>query len=672
MPDRTLEQLQRQVEELERTVEALRRSEAAQRDRERDLLAILTNTPAPIYLKDSELKYVLVNRRFAELAHVTTDILRGKTDYDVFPKAVADLFHQQDEEVIRAGQPREFEETIPLPDGEFTFITVKFPILDAAGRLHAVGGFCTDITGRKTLESDRRETERRLAQSEEKFRSVVEKSDLGIAIINDRQQYTYANDEFYRLTGYSAAEIYGRDFTFLLIPESKALAADRYKRRQRGEKVPDHYDVGFVRKDGSLRTADVRSAVYQDSSGHTNSLIQVLDITDRLQAEEERRAFAAKLEQTQKLESLGVLAGGIAHDFNNLLTAVLGNIGLCLADLPPTAPIRPELQEALKASERAADLCRQMLAYSGRGAFEVKKVDLNAVIEEMRRMLEVSISKKVVMRCDFARPLPAILADATQLRQVIMNLVINASEATGERGGEVSVTTGFVHCDREYLDGTWLAEKLPEGRYVFVEVTDTGCGMDRETMRSIFDPFFTTKFTGRGLGLAAVLGIVRGHNGAVRVASELGRGTTFRVLLPASDVTDEKPLTTTAGNGWSGSGTVLLVDDEPPVRSVCARMLEHCGFSVLTASDGREAVQIFGERAAEIVCVILDLNMPNMDGDETLRAMRSLQPDVRVIMSSGYSEQEVTGRFEGKGPVGFLQKPYRFEDLTRSLRSILD
>jgi PAS domain S-box-containing protein len=671
MPERTVEELERQVEELQRSVEELKRSGAAQHDVERDLLAILTNTPAPIYLKDSELRYVLVNRRFEELAHVTTNLLRGKTDYDIFPEPVADLFRQQDEEVIRCREPREFEEAIPLPDGEFAFITVKFPVFDDDGRLRSVGGFCTDITARRAIEKKREEAERGLAQSEEKFRSVVEKSHLGVAIVNDRREYTYVNDELCRMTGYDAADIIGRDLLFTVAKESAALIEDRYTRRQAGEAVPDHYEVGFRRKDGKHRTGELRSAIFQDSSGHTNTLIQILDITERREAEEERREFDAKLQQTQKLESLGVLAGGIAHDFNNLLTAILGNVGLALLDLPPKAKVRPQLQEALSASERAADLCRQMLAYSGRGAFEVRSVNVNSLIAEMGRMLEVSISKKVVMDCDFAPMLPAILADVTQLRQVVMNLVINASEATGDQGGEVSITTGCVECDREYLAGTWLADKLPEGRYVYIDVTDTGCGMDRATMQSIFDPFFTTKFTGRGLGLAAVLGIVRGHHGAVKVTSEPGRGTTFRVLLPASEVIDQPVMTPTPGDGWTASGTVLLVDDEQPVRSVGARMLEHCGFTVVTASDGREALKIFSERAAEIVCVILDLNMPHMDGDETLRAMRSIRPEVRVVMSSGYDEQEVTKRFADRGLVGFLQKPYRYEDFTGKLRAIL-
>ncbi len=550
-------------------------------------------------------------------------------------------------------------------DGTIVYADVIISAMTLDGKPSTVGLF-VDITKRK-------EAERELAQSEEKFRSVVEKSHMGIAIVNDRAEYIYVNDEFCRIAGYPSEQMLGKNFDFPLTDESRALAVDRYVRRQRGEKVPDHYEFSFVRGDKSIRTGEVRSAVYPDSLGRMNSLIQILDVTEKKKADEERRDFEAKIQQAQKLESLGVLAGGIAHDFNNLLMAILGNIDLALMDLSPAATARDNLNEAAKASQRAADLCRQMLAYSGKGRFVVEKLGINELIEEMGRMLAVSISKKVSLKYMLGSNLPFIQADGTQLRQVIMNLVINASDAMGDRSGVVSITTGSMHCDRHYLDGTWLAEQLPEGYYVFVEVSDTGCGMDQETMKKIFDPFFTTKFTGRGLGLAAVLGIVRGHRGAIKVYSEPGSGTTFKVLLPAVGEPGE---TAKADNGcldgWTASGAVLLVDDEETVRSLGIRMLERCGFTVLTASDGHEALDVYRKHVADIVCVILDLTMPRMDGEETFRNLRIIDSGVRVIMSSGYNEQEVTARFAGKGLVGFIQKPYRFEELVKKLRAILE
>ncbi len=591
----------------------------------------------------------------------------GYTEEELMVLGVEDIHPPEALERVK----REFRDKFSLDmpclrkDGTVVYADIYNADMVIDGRDSTVG-FFVDITRRK-------ETERELVQSEEKFRSVVERSHMGIAIVNDRSEYVYVNAEFCRIAGYSPDYMLGKNFDFPLTEESRALAIDRYVRRQRGEAVPDHYEIQFIRKNGDARFGEVRSAVYRDPSGRFNSLIQVLDITDRRRAEEEKKQFEEKIRQTQKLESLGVMAGGIAHDFNNLLMAILGNIDLSLMDLPPSSPVRSNLMEAATASQRAAELCRQMLAYSGKGRFVIEAVDINSLIEEMGRMLEVSISKKSVLRYRLTRGIPAVRADATQLRQIIMNMVINGSDAIGDRSGVISITTGCIQCDRNYLDGTWLAEDIPEGYYIFIEVADTGSGMDQATMQKIFDPFFTTKFTGRGLGLAAVLGIVRGHNGAIRVYSEPGQGTTFKVLLPAAGEPEALAGTDVpCDEEWKGSGTVLLVDDEETVRALGTRMLERCGFDVLTASDGAEALELFRRHQDDIVCVLLDLTMPHMDGDETFRNLRNIKKDVRVIMSSGYNEQEVTARVAGKGHVGFIQKPYRYEELVDKLRSVLN
>ncbi len=281
----------------------------------------------------------------------------------------------------------------------------------------------------------------------------------------------------------------------------------------------------------------------------------------------------------------------------------------------------------------------------------------------MANLLEVSISKNAVLRYHFTTELPRIEADVTQMRQIIMNLIINASEAIGEKHGVITVSTGSMECSRSYLQEAYIDESLPEGFYVYLEVADTGCGMDEATRLKMFDPFFTTKFTGRGLGLAAVLGIVRGHQGTIKVYSEPGKGTTFRVLIPAlaqqrltrEPKTEECP--------WRGAGLVLLVDDEETVRTVGTQMLEKLGFRVLSARDGIEAIQIFRLQSQDMACVILDLTMPRMGGEETYRRLRQIRPSVPVIISSGYGEQEVTQRFVGKGLAGFIQKPYDFQAL---------
>lgn len=401
-----------------------------------------------------------------------------------------------------------------------------------------------------------------------------------------------------------------------------------------------------------------------------NSLLAgfTIDITDRKHAEDERHQLEQQLLHAQKLESLGVLAGGIAHDFNNILTAIIGNAELALMRLAPESPVLDNLHRIENAAARAADLARQMLAYSGKGHFVIEAMDLNRLVEEMGHMLEVSISKKAILRYNLCRPLPAVDVDATQIRQIIMNLVINASEAIGDRSGVVAITSGIIECSEGYLKDVWLTDPLPEGVYVFLEIADTGCGMDKETQGKIFDPFFTTKFTGRGLGMAAVLGIIRGHKGAIKIYSEPGKGSSFKVLLPVGARPADLCSDENCADAWTGSGVALLVDDEETVRTIGSEMLRELGFEVITAGDGREAVEKFRVRH-DISLVILDLTMPHMDGEQCFRELRQIDANVKVVMSSGFSEYEVTQKFTGKGLAGFIQKPYKLSALQAVLRN---
>lgn len=399
----------------------------------------------------------------------------------------------------------------------------------------------------------------------------------------------------------------------------------------------------------------------------------ITDVTERKRAEEERRRLEEQVQHAQKLESLGVLAGGIAHDFNNLLVGILGNVDLALDDIPNDSPALDSLRGIETAAKRAADLTRQMLAYSGKGRFVVEALDLNHVVQEMTRLLEVSISKKAVIKYDFAEDLPRVEADSAQIRQVVMNLITNASEAIGDQSGVISISTGSMFCGRNYLRGAYLNEDLSEGRYVHLEVADTGCGMNAETQQRIFDPFFTTKFTGRGLGLAAVQGIIRGHSGALMLYSEPGRGTTFKVLLPAlTHPVAKRAHFPSAEEDWRHEGTVLLVDDDEIVRMVAARMLETAGFDVLTAAGGPEALDIYRRRANEISCVVLDMTMPEMDGEDVFRELRRIRDDVCVVLSSGYNEQEVIRRFAGREFGGFVQKPYERAQLLQAMRKAME
>lgn len=408
-------------------------------------------------------------------------------------------------------------------------------------------------------------------------------------------------------------------------------------------------------------------------NGPDEVLAIVRDITQRRQAEAERRLMERKLQETQKLESLGVLAGGIAHDFNNLLTTILGNASLLRQETPPGSPQRSQLAAIERASQQAAGLCQQMLAYAGQGELAVRRIELNALITEMTDLLRSSVGKQAQLQFQLGEHLPALEADPSQVRQVVLNLVVNGAEAIGEGAGAVTIRTGHLQADRDYLARCAVSADAVPGHYVFIEVADTGAGMNRETQGRVFDPFFTTKFVGRGLGLAAVQGIVRAHRGAIAVQSEPGRGSLFRVLLPA--VSGPAPLAAPgapAAPEWRGRGTVLVVDDEEDVRKVAGRLLESLGFGVLGAPDGKEAIETFQVLGDRITAVLLDFVMPQVNGAEVFAELRRLRPDARIIVASGYTEREIARLFPAPGPAAFLQKPYRRDELRETFRAVLE
>jgi PAS domain S-box-containing protein len=391
-------------------------------------------------------------------------------------------------------------------------------------------------------------------------------------------------------------------------------------------------------------------------------------LTDELRQREEaaRReadASEARSRHVQKLESIGVLAGGIAHDFNNLLHVVLGNADLARVQTAPDSPAREHLDEVIRATQRAAELTQQLLAYSGRGAIETRALDLSNEVREMATLLRTAISKQAVLHWQLAPDIPPITADATQVRQVVMNLITNASDALGDAPGAITLRTGLLE------DGK---EAGMSGRFVFLEVSDTGCGMDDSTQQRIFDPFFSTKFTGRGLGLAAVMGIVESHGGHIRIRTAPNQGTTFRVFFPPIVGEADPTPRRASGANWRGHGNVLVVEDEEGVRDVVARMLERLGYQVVVAEDGVSALECLEERDSPMAAVLLDLSMPRMGGSEALQHIRERFPDLPVVLMSGYTEQDVASELVDRagGAVTFLQKPFLPEDLTGALRQV--
>ena len=399
---------------------------------------------------------------------------------------------------------------------------------DSEGRMESVLSQVMDV-------SERIKAEEALRESESRFRGAFEHSAIGMALVSPEGKWLRVNSSLCEMLGYSEEELLAKTFQEITHPDDLETDLEYVRQMLAGAIETYTMEKRYFHKQGHTVWILLAVSLVRESSGNPLHFIsQIENITGRKQAEEDRLTLERQMLNAQKLESLGVLAGGVAHDFNNILTAVIGNTELAIMRLPPASPVLSNLQQIEKSAERAADLAKQMLAFSGKGRFVIETIDLNSLLEEMLHILEVSVSKKVLLQLDLHRPLPPMEADAAQIRQIIMNLVINGSEAIADKSGVITIKTGSVQVEEMQVAGICQGEKLCGGEYVFFEVSDSGCGMDKETVARIYDPFFSTKFTGRGLGMSAVQGIVRGHKGAILIASEPGRGSCFRVLLPAA------------------------------------------------------------------------------------------------------------------------------------------
>jgi len=511
----------------------------------------------------------------------------------------------------------------------------------------------------------------RVSESEARFRSVFEQSSVGAVLVGLDKRLMKCNPAFCAFLGYTEKELIGKYISDITHPDDLEIGTKELEQMIDGNRVSFSAEKRYIRKDGRMVWGEVNVSLVRDSEGKPLYFLpSVNDIEARKKAEEELRKYEEQLRVTQRLESLGILAGGIAHDFNNILAAIMGNAELALDDISPLSPGRERLEGIMTASKRAAGLCAQMLAYAGKSRIEKRNIALGDLVEETLHLLKTSISKKAILNLKLETSLPCMLGDPAQIRQILMNLVINASEAIGERSGVIALSTGAMDCSGQHLTNGYIVAPDKPGTYVYIEVSDTGCGMDKDAVQRIFEPFFTTKFTGRGLGLSAVLGIVKAHEGALRVYSEPGKGSTFKVLFPAIDVAEDREPEHDANRDWHGSGTVLLVDDEESIRAISSQQLRRLGLQVLTAEDGLQAVNLYRERKDAIVLVLLDLTMPHMNGEEAFRELRQINPNVRVILASGYAEDDIAARFAGMGLAGCLQKPYTVDRL-RSLLSTL-
>ncbi len=606
-------------------------------------------------------RFLDANPAFERLTGLKRADVLGRTVREVLPNT-EEIWIARYGHVALSGQPEQFE-SLSREVGKYFEVTAYCP---KPGQFAAL---FQDV-------SERVRAQEELKRQRNRLHTLMDIAGVMILALDTQGRVILANKKCCQVLGYREDEVVGQDWFENFLPSAmRGRVREVLLKLVNGQmELAEFYENPVLTKGGQERIIAWRNAFFLDDDGRLSGVLSSgEDITDRRREERERQRLDAQIQHAQKLESLGVLAGGIAHDFNNLLVSMLGNAELALLDLPPESPVRGRLSDLRDIAIRASELSAQMLAYSGKGSFLVEALSLNRLVDEMAHLLRVSIAKNVVLKYNFHPDLPLVQADPSQLRQVVMNLIINASEAIGERSGVVTLSTGVTQVDKRYLRDTFVNDELPEGFYVYLEVSDTGHGMDQDTKLRIFDPFFTTKFTGRGLGLSAVLGIVRGHRGAIKVYSEPSRGTSFKVLLPCAQEQAElggggespEPAASCAG------GLVLVVDDEESVRTMTRMMLERSGYTVISAADGREGVAMFREHHAQLRAVILDMTMPHMNGEEAFGEIRRLDASVPVILASGYNQQDATNRFSGKGLAGFLQKPFRLKDLREMMTQAL-
>ncbi len=565
-----------------------------------------------------------------------------------------------------------YEVTLDLPGGAgpTTAIVEKFPLRDTEERIYGICGISTDITDRKQAEAELQENRRQLSNLISQLPGAAFRCQF-----DEKLTALFVSEGMLALTGYPADDyLAGR----IHIAQLTVLADRPAVRAAVGSAIkecrPFEIEYRLTHREGQEKWVLVRGRPIYDEKGGLRFLEGLaIDVTALKQAEQEKIAIERKLLAAQKLESLGVLAGGIAHDFNNILTSVLANASLARHDADAGQPVDRSLVQIENAARRAADLCQQMLAYAGKGKIVTDRVNLSELVQGTAALLEITLNKNTRLDLRLAGELPPVLADLTQLRQIVMNLVINAADAITGSQGLITITTFAQEADSALLHSALGHPDLPPGPYVCLEVTDNGTGMAPQTIARIFEPFFTTKFSGRGLGLSAVLGIVQSHRGALFVESTPGQGSTFRLLLPASPGqagSSAPPFPAPAGR-VALRGTVLIVDDEEAVRNVAATVLELHGAGAIPAANGNEALDFLRTHGGKISLVLLDMTMPGISGEETLRRMRMLNARQPVILMSGYSETETMQRSANLGVAGFIQKPFEIDTLLAKAKPFL-
>jgi len=633
------------------------------------------------YETDIQGRITFLNRSYAALVGTTEEELLFR-DLPGFPVSAGELEHLRlyRQDLLDGKNPQRMVELFRQGPGAEVLELSMSVLRDNAGEPVGFHGIMRDVTSRKRAERVVQEMQSRYSDIFDEANDIIYTHDM-------EGYFTSINRTGEKISEYSREEALRLKVFDIIVPEYREEAARRI--RQKIEKGTEftRYEVEIISKSGKRVPLEINSKILTVEGRPVGILGIARDITERREAEKERKRLEQQVLQAQKMEGLGVLAGGIAHDFNNLLVGVLGNAGLALRRVPKDSPVHEYLKRIEQAAQQAAELTGKMLAYSGRNAFMARPVDLSRVAREAEPLLRAGISKEVALEFDLATDLPRIYGDAAQIHQVIVNLVTNAAEAMEGKAGRVRIRTYPFTVTPEYFSQVFFKENAEPGEYVCLEVSDTGCGIPSDRISRIFDPFYSTKFSGRGLGLPVVLGIVRGHRGIIHLYSEPGTGTTFKILFPrvadtgdippgsrylqVTEPSSEEETSEKESVDERARAKVLVADDELPVRQVMREVLERSGFSVTEAQDGAEAVAIFRQDPQQWKAIILDLTMPRLNGREAFDQIREIRQDIPVVIASGFAAQDIDLQFRDHPPSAFLQKPFRARDLSSLLKRVL-
>lgn len=642
-----------------RDITQKRHADEELKENQRRLQAVLEHLPHLLWMKDRNGVFLMVNEAFARsCGRASVEDVIGKTDFDVWPEALAELYTSDDASVMASGMAKWTEEPIVDQGKTKWFETFKTPLFDADGTVVGTVGSARDITARKNAEEA-------LRQSEEKHRRILETIADGYHEVDLKGTLTLVNDSLCEILGYSREELLRVTFRRFMDEETSRRVFLAYNQVYRTGVPNRSISFEVTRKDGTKREVSAGISLIRDSDGAPTGFRGILrDITERRHLEEQLR-------QAVKMEAIGRLAGGVAHDFNNLLTAIMGYTSILSLRLKGDEDTQSRLWQIARAAERAADLTRQLLAFSRKQVLEVRVLNLNSLVKDIESMLSRLIGEDVELATDLDPNIGNVRADGTQIEQIIVNLAVNARDAM-PNGGTLTIETRNAILDEGYCSSR--AEVLP-GEYVVLCVSDTGHGMDDETCKRAFDPFFTTKAKGggTGLGLSTVYGIVKQHGGHVALYSEPGSGTTFKVYLPrVLESTGRSDTSTDDKKSLMGTETILLVEDEQVVRDLAAEALQLLGYSVLIASSPSEALAIALEHAGRIHLLLTDVVLPQMDGKTLYETLVLDRPGMKVLYVSGYTENFIVHRGILDPGVTFLQKPFSIENLSRKVRELLD